>query len=205
MSNRYPTEVLIFFIFSKERLRNYKKNTKKSSKKDAKVAFTVSRAVHATGHVHWPNKFKTAWETKLQICWRFGEVQTSFYHSMDKWKNSSPIFRRCYPLFLITKKILCLHPRFHLFFDVLLHPPNLDLVKSRVAHITSLAVIMFPLNPSTVWTITDKSYCMPPLVVINTISCPTADGRPILAPPKGHQPPSAIPHPPLPQSYSRCQ
>ena len=47
----------------------------------------ISRTVRASRHVHWPKQFKTVWETKLYICWRFGEVWTSFGHAMDAWKK----------------------------------------------------------------------------------------------------------------------
>ena len=73
----------VFFIFSKERLKNLKKLTKKY----ANLACMISRAVHACRHVDWPKQFKTARKTKLHICWTFGEVLTWFGRAMIHWKN----------------------------------------------------------------------------------------------------------------------
>ena len=68
-------------------LGNASKFQKKIQNKGSKVGCMFPCAVRAYGHVHWPKQFKTAWETKLHICWKFGKVQTLFGCSMNTWKN----------------------------------------------------------------------------------------------------------------------
>ena len=46
-----------------------------------------SHAVCAHRYVHWPKQFKTAWETNLHICWRFGGVHTSIGWAEDMQEN----------------------------------------------------------------------------------------------------------------------
>ena len=76
-----------FFNFSQGRHQSDKKTWQKRSQKCTKVACTFSCTVRAGGQVSWPKQFKTAWDTKLHICWKFGEVRTSFGRAMDTWKK----------------------------------------------------------------------------------------------------------------------
>ena len=75
----------LFFSFSVTKCLKIKI---KKAKKGTKVGCTFSGDVLARWHLHWPKLFKTAWETKLHIFWRFGEVRTSIGHIMDTQKTN---------------------------------------------------------------------------------------------------------------------
>ena len=75
------------FSFSVRKGFKISENLQNRSKKGIKVGYTFSRIVRARRHVHWPKQLKTAWETKLYICWWFGEFRASFGHAIDTWKK----------------------------------------------------------------------------------------------------------------------